>query len=81
MVDAEHSNGRSVHLIIVDPQNDFMGEDEFLRSVPCVETDIVSDELAAQWSDPGVFERSGVLGTQRPEELTLEQFARLAESR
>lgn len=33
---------------------DFMGEDEFLRSVPCVETDIVSDELAAQWSDPGV---------------------------
>jgi 16S rRNA (adenine1518-N6/adenine1519-N6)-dimethyltransferase len=35
----------------------------------------------ADWSDPGVFERSGVEATRRPEELTLEQFAALAAAR
>ena len=32
----------------------------------------------AGWASEGVFERSGVAGTRRPEELTLEDFAALA---
>lgn len=35
----------------------------------------------APWASEGVFERSGVLGTRRPEELTLEEFAALAVAR
>ena len=35
----------------------------------------------ADWATDGVFERAGVDETRRPEELTLEEFARLAESR
>lgn len=35
----------------------------------------------AGWVTEGVFERAGVEGTRRPEELTLEEFARLAASR
>jgi 16S rRNA (adenine1518-N6/adenine1519-N6)-dimethyltransferase len=31
----------------------------------------------ASWASAGVFERSGVLETRRPEELTLEEFASL----
>jgi 16S rRNA (adenine1518-N6/adenine1519-N6)-dimethyltransferase len=33
------------------------------------------------WATEGVFERAGVDPTRRPEELTLEEFARLAEAR
>ncbi|MDE3064535.1 MAG: 16S rRNA (adenine(1518)-N(6)/adenine(1519)-N(6))-dimethyltransferase RsmA [Acidobacteriota bacterium] len=35
----------------------------------------------AQWASEGVFERAGVDPTARPEELTIEQFARLAGAR
>lgn len=35
----------------------------------------------ADWATDGIFERAGVDETRRPEELTLEEFARLAESR
>lgn len=35
----------------------------------------------ADWVTPGVFERAEVEETRRPEELTLEEFARLAASR
>ncbi len=35
----------------------------------------------AEWSDPGVFARAAVEGTRRPEELTIEEFARLAAQR
>jgi 16S rRNA (adenine1518-N6/adenine1519-N6)-dimethyltransferase len=35
----------------------------------------------AGWVTEGVFERAGVEATRRPEELTLEEFARLAASR
>jgi 16S rRNA (adenine1518-N6/adenine1519-N6)-dimethyltransferase len=35
----------------------------------------------ADWVTPGVFERAGIDETRRPEELTLEEFARLARSR
>ena len=35
----------------------------------------------AGWASEGVFERAGVAGTRRPEELTIEEFARLASSR
>ena len=35
----------------------------------------------AGWVTEGVFERADVAGTRRPEELTLEEFARLASSR
>jgi 16S rRNA (adenine1518-N6/adenine1519-N6)-dimethyltransferase len=31
-----------------------------------------------EWASEGVFERAGVDETRRPEELTLEEFARLA---
>ncbi|MDO9235280.1 MAG: AMP-binding protein [Aquabacterium sp.] len=31
-----------------------LDEDAFLRGLSCVETDTVSDELAAQWFDPGI---------------------------
>jgi len=33
------------------------------------------------WTTDGVFERAGVAETRRPEELTLEEFARLAAAR
>lgn len=33
------------------------------------------------WATEGVFERAGVLETRRPEELTIEEFARLASAR
>jgi 16S rRNA (adenine1518-N6/adenine1519-N6)-dimethyltransferase len=32
----------------------------------------------AGWSSDGVFERADVAATRRPEELTIEEFARLA---
>jgi len=35
----------------------------------------------ASWASEGVFERSGVDETRRPEELSLEEFAALAASR
>ncbi|MBW4077537.1 MAG: 16S rRNA (adenine(1518)-N(6)/adenine(1519)-N(6))-dimethyltransferase RsmA [Acidobacteria bacterium] len=35
----------------------------------------------AGWASEGVFERAEVAGTRRPEELTIEEFARLASSR
>ena len=35
----------------------------------------------AEWATEGVFERSGVDETRRPEELTIEEFARLAAAR
>jgi 16S rRNA (adenine1518-N6/adenine1519-N6)-dimethyltransferase len=35
----------------------------------------------AEWASEGVFERAGIDSTRRPEELTLEEFARLAASR
>jgi len=35
----------------------------------------------AEWATEGVFERADVAETRRPEELTLEEFARLAASR
>jgi 16S rRNA (adenine1518-N6/adenine1519-N6)-dimethyltransferase len=35
----------------------------------------------AEWATPGLFDRAGVDETRRPEELGLEEFARLAESR
>ena len=35
----------------------------------------------AGWVTEGVFERADVAETRRPEELTLEEFARLASSR
>lgn len=35
----------------------------------------------AEWATPGVFERAAVEETRRPEELTLEEFARLAAAR
>ncbi len=35
----------------------------------------------AEWASEGVFERSGVQETRRPEELTIEEFARLAAAR
>jgi 16S rRNA (adenine1518-N6/adenine1519-N6)-dimethyltransferase len=35
----------------------------------------------AEWVTDGVFERSGIDETRRPEELTLEEFARLAAAR
>ncbi len=35
----------------------------------------------ADWATEGVFERAGLTGTERPEDLTLDQFATLAESR
>jgi 16S rRNA (adenine1518-N6/adenine1519-N6)-dimethyltransferase len=35
----------------------------------------------ASWSNDGVFERADVAETRRPEELTLEEFARLAAAR
>jgi 16S rRNA (adenine1518-N6/adenine1519-N6)-dimethyltransferase len=35
----------------------------------------------AEWVTEGVFERSGIDETRRPEELTLEEFARLAAAR
>ena len=35
----------------------------------------------AEWATEGVFERAGLTGTERPEELSLEQFATLAQSR
>jgi 16S rRNA (adenine1518-N6/adenine1519-N6)-dimethyltransferase len=35
----------------------------------------------ASWATEGVFERAGIEATRRPEELTLEEFARLAASR
>ena len=35
----------------------------------------------AGWASEGVFERAGVESTRRPEELTLEEFARLAAAR
>ena len=35
----------------------------------------------AAWATEGVFERADVASTRRPEELTLEEFARLAGSR
>jgi 16S rRNA (adenine1518-N6/adenine1519-N6)-dimethyltransferase len=35
----------------------------------------------AGWADPGVFARADVAGTRRPEELTIEEFARLAAQR
>jgi len=35
----------------------------------------------APWVSEGVFERSGVAETRRPEELTLEEFAALAAAR
>jgi 16S rRNA A1518/A1519 N6-dimethyltransferase RsmA/KsgA/DIM1 with predicted DNA glycosylase/AP lyase activity len=31
-----------------------------------------------EWASEGVFERADVVETRRPEELTLEEFARLA---
>ena len=34
-----------------------------------------------EWANEGVFERAGVAATRRPEELTLEEFARLAEAK
>jgi 16S rRNA (adenine1518-N6/adenine1519-N6)-dimethyltransferase len=33
------------------------------------------------WADDALFERADVAGTRRPKELTLEEFARLAEAR
>jgi 16S rRNA (adenine1518-N6/adenine1519-N6)-dimethyltransferase len=35
----------------------------------------------AAWASDGVFERAGIEPTRRPEELTLEEFARLASAR
>ncbi len=35
----------------------------------------------ADWADPGVFARADVEGTRRPEELTIDEFARLAAQR
>ena len=35
----------------------------------------------ADWVTPGVFDRAGIDETRRPEELTLEEFARLAKAR
>lgn len=35
----------------------------------------------SNWSSEGVFERAGIDETRRPEELTLEEFARLAQAR
>ena len=35
----------------------------------------------AEWVTDGVFERAGIAETRRPEELTLEEFARLARAR
>jgi 16S rRNA (adenine1518-N6/adenine1519-N6)-dimethyltransferase len=35
----------------------------------------------AEWASEGVFERSGIESTRRPEELSLEEFARLAAAR
>jgi 16S rRNA (adenine1518-N6/adenine1519-N6)-dimethyltransferase len=35
----------------------------------------------AAWSSDGVFERADVAETRRPEELTIEEFARLAAAR
>jgi 16S rRNA (adenine1518-N6/adenine1519-N6)-dimethyltransferase len=35
----------------------------------------------AGWASEGVFERADVAETRRPEELTLEEFARLVQSR
>jgi 16S rRNA (adenine1518-N6/adenine1519-N6)-dimethyltransferase len=35
----------------------------------------------ADWATEGVFERAGIDATRRPEELTLEEFARLAAAR
>jgi len=35
----------------------------------------------ASWATEGVFERADVLATRRPEELTIEEFARLAASK
>lgn len=35
----------------------------------------------AEWASEGVFERAGIAETRRPEELTLEEFARLARAR
>lgn len=35
----------------------------------------------ADWATEGVFERAGVAATRRPEELSLEEFARLAAAR
>ncbi len=35
----------------------------------------------AGWASEGVFERAGIAETRRPEELTLEEFARLVQSR
>jgi 16S rRNA (adenine1518-N6/adenine1519-N6)-dimethyltransferase len=35
----------------------------------------------ADWTSDGVFERSGVAETRRPEELTLEEFAALVAAR
>jgi 16S rRNA (adenine1518-N6/adenine1519-N6)-dimethyltransferase len=35
----------------------------------------------AGWSSEGVFERADIAATRRPEELTLEEFARLAAAR
>jgi 16S rRNA (adenine1518-N6/adenine1519-N6)-dimethyltransferase len=35
----------------------------------------------ANWASEGVFERADVAATRRPEELTLEEFARLAAAR
>ena len=34
-----------------------------------------------RWASEGVFERAGVAETRRPEELTIEEFARLAAAR
>jgi 16S rRNA (adenine1518-N6/adenine1519-N6)-dimethyltransferase len=35
----------------------------------------------ATWASDGVFERAGIAATRRPEELTLDEFARLAAAR
>lgn len=35
----------------------------------------------AEWASDGVFERAGIESTRRPEELSLEEFARLAAAR
>jgi 16S rRNA (adenine1518-N6/adenine1519-N6)-dimethyltransferase len=35
----------------------------------------------AEWATPGVFDRAGIADTRRPEELSLQEFARLASAR
>ncbi len=67
--------------VAVDPS--FVGESELFTVVRQAfqQRRKMLRRSLADWATEGVFERAGIDGTRRPEELSLEEFATLAASR